>query len=119
MPRALPMNSQEPAAACDGLKARNEAKAADPYKQRAEAVQRMARKKALKMHDYFDLYLSYKEKWGACYAGNLLNMGMRATSRVEGTHRIIKDKLQTTGSLVKTIKVIHNVMHKSVSCFNT
>ena len=65
------------------------------------------------MHDICSC-LEYKEKWGAYFAGNLLNMGVWSTSMVEGTYWRIKDTMQITGSLLKTVKAINAVIQKTV-----
>lgn len=68
-------------------------------------------------HIYSSLY-DYKEKWAAPYVGTIMNLGVRSTSRTEGTHWVIKDTMETTGSLFRTFKAIHKAMMKSVSYIN-
>ncbi|KAF7721002.1 hypothetical protein EC973_005630 [Apophysomyces ossiformis] len=62
-----------------------------------------------KIFDYFDNTLEYKEKWAGPYAGNHYSLGVRTTQRVEGTHWRIKDTMQTTGSLMRTVNSIDDM----------
>ena len=51
---------------------------------------------------------------GGYFTSNILNMGARSTLRAEGIYWRIKDTMQTTGSLLKTVKAINAVIQNTV-----
>ncbi|KAF7720620.1 hypothetical protein EC973_006927, partial [Apophysomyces ossiformis] len=64
--------------------------------------------------DYFDNTLEYKEKWAGTYARSHYFLGVRTTQRAEGTHWRIKDTIQTTGSLMRTVNSIDDIIRRTM-----
>ena len=59
--------------------------------------------------------LAYQEEWAAPWATNRVNLGVRSSQRVEGTHAVIKEILQKPGNISTVINAIHIFLEEKVA----